>query len=195
MNNETYSPINTQSWNNLIELASEIKTSASPTTIKQLFADDSERVEKYSLKAGELKLDFSKNLIDDPIFEQLLNLVNQSPFLSHRDAMFSGEAINTSENRSVLHAALRAAPSDDASKDAVKRAKQVEMQLKAVERISNEIRKAYGLEALENLSLTLLISALAVLTWALKWPALHLKNFPSHPSMFTLFPMLMVRKS
>ena len=99
MNNETYSPINTPAWNNLIELASEIKTSASPITIKQLFADDSERVEKYSLKAGELKLDFSKNLIDDPIFEQLLNLVNQSPFLSHRDAMFFGEAINTSENR------------------------------------------------------------------------------------------------
>ena len=141
MTNETYSPINTPAWNNLIELASEIKTSASPITIKQLFADDLERVEKYSLKAGELKLDFSKNLIDDPIFEQLLNLVNQSPFLSHRDAMFSGEAINTSENRSVLHAALRAAPSDDASKDAVKRAKQVEMQLKAVERVSNEIRK------------------------------------------------------
>ena len=60
MNNETYSPINTPAWNNLIELASEIKTSASPTTIKQLFADDSERVEKYSLKAGELKLDFLK---------------------------------------------------------------------------------------------------------------------------------------
>ena len=49
--------------------------------------------------------------------------------------------INTSENRSVLHAALRAASSDDTSKDGVIRAEQVEKQLKAVERISNDIRE------------------------------------------------------
>ena len=58
MNNETYSPINTPAWNNLIELASELQTSASPTTIKQLFADDSERVEKYSLKVRTAKIRF-----------------------------------------------------------------------------------------------------------------------------------------
>jgi hypothetical protein len=63
MNNAPYTPLNTPAWNRLIELASEIKTSASPITIKQLFADDAGRVEKYALMAGELKLDFSKNLI------------------------------------------------------------------------------------------------------------------------------------
>ena len=73
MNNEKYTPTNTPAWNNLIELASEIQSSASPITIKQLFAEDSQRVEKYSLIAGELKLDFSKNLINETIFEQLLN--------------------------------------------------------------------------------------------------------------------------
>ena len=141
MNNDIYSPINTPAWNNLIELASEIQSSASPITIKQLFAEDSQRVEKYSLTVGELKLDFSKNLIDDSIFEQLINLANQSPLASHRDAMFGGEAINTSEDRSVLHAALRAKPTDDTSADAVQRAAQVEKQLEAVERISGEIRQ------------------------------------------------------
>ena len=141
MNKETFMPLNTPAWNKLIELASEIQTSATPMTIKQLFVDDEERVKKYSLMSGELKLDFSKNLIDDQIWEQLLNLAEQSPLISHRDAMFSGEAINTSENRSVLHAALRAAPSDDRSTDGVQRAAQVEKQLQAVERVSNEIRQ------------------------------------------------------
>ena len=64
MNNAPYTPQNTPAWNRLIELASEIKTSANPMTIKQLFANDTDRVEKYTLTAGELKLDFSKNLID-----------------------------------------------------------------------------------------------------------------------------------
>ena len=141
MNKETFMPLNTPAWNKLIELASEIQTSATPMTIKQLFVDDEERVEKYSLMSGELKLDFSKNLIDDQIWEQLLNLAEQSPLISHRDAMFSGEAINTSENRSVLHAALRAAQSDDRSTDGVQRAAQVEKQLQAVKRVSNEIRQ------------------------------------------------------
>ena len=84
MNNVPYTPLNTPAWNRLIELASEIKTSASPITINQLFADDADRVEKYALATGELKLDFSKNLIDDQIWEQLLNLADQSPLASHR---------------------------------------------------------------------------------------------------------------
>lgn len=140
MNNTPYMPQNTPAWNKLIELASKIQASATPITIKQLFADDAERAEKYSLISGELKLDFSKNLMDDQIWEQLLNLAQQSPLTFHRDAMFSGEAINTSENRAVLHAALRANPTDDLSTDGAQRSAQVEKQLKAVERISNEIR-------------------------------------------------------
>ncbi len=140
MNNTPYMPLNTPAWNKLIELASEVQASATPITIKQLFADDAERAEKYSLTSGELKLDFSKNLMDDQIWEQLINLAQQSPLTSHRDAMFSGEAINTSENRAVLHAALRANSTDDQSTDGAQRAAQVEKQLKAVERISNEIR-------------------------------------------------------
>jgi glucose-6-phosphate isomerase len=141
MNTENYMPLNTPAWNKLIELASEIQTSATPITIKQLFSNDAERAEKYALMVGELRLDFSKNLIDDIIFEQLLNLANQSTLIAHRDAMFSGKAINTSEDRSVLHAALRAAPSDDTSAEGMQRAAQVENQLKAVEHISNEIRQ------------------------------------------------------
>ena len=141
MNIENYMPLNTPAWNKLIELASEIQTSATPITIKQLFLDDAERAENYSLMAGELRLDFSKNLINETILEQLFNLANQSPLISHRNAMFSGESINTSEDRSVLHAALRAAPSDDTSVEGIQRAAQVENQLKAVEHISNEIRQ------------------------------------------------------
>jgi glucose-6-phosphate isomerase len=141
MNKETFTPTNTAAWNKLIELASEIQSSSTPITIQQLFVDDADRVNKYSFAAGELTLDFSKNLIDDQTFEQLLNLAIQSPLLEHRDAMFSGEAINRSEDRSVLHAALRANPSDDPSAEGKQRAQQVEKQLEAVERVSHEIRQ------------------------------------------------------
>ena len=68
MENTSYMPLNTPAWNKLIELASEVQASATPITIKQLFADDAERAEKYSLTSGELKLDFSKNLMDDQIW-------------------------------------------------------------------------------------------------------------------------------
>jgi len=141
MNKAPYTPVNTAAWNNLIELASEIQSSANPITIKQLFAEDADRVEKYSLMAGELRLDFSKNLLNDQIWEQLLNLANQSPLSSHREAMFSGETINRTEDRAVLHAALRSNSADASTPDAKQRATQVEKQLKSVERVSNEIRQ------------------------------------------------------
>jgi len=141
MNNTPFTPSNTASWNKLIELASEIQSPVNSATITKLFTEDSHRVEKYSLKTGNLKLDFSKNLIDDAIWEQLLRLANESPLSSHRDAMFAGEAINRTEDRAVLHAALRSNPEDASTPDEQQRSAQVEMQLAAVERISNDIRQ------------------------------------------------------
>jgi hypothetical protein len=79
MNNASYNPANTAAWNRLLELASETLSSDKGIAINQLFQEDSQRFEKYSLKAGELKLDFSKNLVNDDIWEQLINLAEQSP--------------------------------------------------------------------------------------------------------------------
>ena len=128
MNNASYNPANTAAWNRLLELASETQSSDKGIAINQLFQEDSQRFEKYSLKAGELKLDFSKNLVNDDIWEQLINLAQQSPLETHRAAMFAGEKINNTEDRAVLHAALRSTESDALSAEEKARAEQVERQ-------------------------------------------------------------------
>ena len=140
MNNASYNPANTAAWNRLLELASETLSSDKGIAINQLFQEDSQRFEKYSLKAGELKLDFSKNLVNDNIWEQLINLAEQSPLETHRAAMFAGEKINNTEDRAVLHAALRSTESDASSAEEKARAEQVERQLQAVKAVSEEIR-------------------------------------------------------
>jgi glucose-6-phosphate isomerase len=61
---------------------------------------------------GPLLLDFSKNLVDEKIFQLLLNLANSRKVEESRDAMYSAQKINTTENRAVLHIALRARPDD-----------------------------------------------------------------------------------
>ena len=77
-------------------------------TLKQLFADDPHRGEKFNAEAAGLYLDYSKNRVTDETLKLLIELAEQSGLEAHRDAMFSGEKINTTENRAVLHVALRA---------------------------------------------------------------------------------------
>ena len=69
---------------------------------------DQERATSYQLEAAGLYLDYSRNLITDEILDTLTELAESSPLAAHREAMFQGEAINTTEQRPVLHAALRA---------------------------------------------------------------------------------------
>src|SRR5437762_8416634 len=75
--------------------------------LRQLFADDSTRGERLCAEAAGLYLDYPKNRITDETLGLLLQLAEQSGLEQHRDAMFAGERINVSENRSVLHVALR----------------------------------------------------------------------------------------
>jgi glucose-6-phosphate isomerase len=76
-----------------------------------LFAADPERFKKYSREYtspnATFLFDFSKNLINDDVFTTLLELVKEAGVEGARDAMFKGEHINTSEDRAVLHVALR----------------------------------------------------------------------------------------
>jgi len=76
--------------------------------LRNLFAQDPGRAARFSLEAVGLFLDFSKNRITDETLSLLLELARQSGLKSRIDAMFSGEKINITENRSVLHVALRA---------------------------------------------------------------------------------------
>ena len=77
--------------------------------LRQLFAEDSQRGERMKLEALGLYFDYSKHRINGETVELLLALAEQSGLREHRDAMFRGDKINVTENRSVLHVALRAA--------------------------------------------------------------------------------------
>src|SRR6476646_9592681 len=76
--------------------------------LRQLFADDRERGESLAIEAAGLYLDYSKNRITDETLRVLLQLARESGLRERIDAMFRGDRINVSENRAVLHVALRA---------------------------------------------------------------------------------------
>lgn len=75
--------------------------------MRELFEADSARAEKFTLKTGEILLDYSKNLITDETLSLLLQLVRDCGVETLRDRMFCGDAINLTEQRAVLHTALR----------------------------------------------------------------------------------------
>jgi glucose-6-phosphate isomerase len=79
-----------------------------PIHLKELFDKDPKRAEKYTVEAAGLFLDYSKNRITDETVKLLLELAEESGVAARRDAMFSGEKINITEKRAVLHVALRA---------------------------------------------------------------------------------------
>jgi len=80
--------------------------------LKQLFAEDPSRGERFTAETGGILLDYSKNRITDETLKLLLQLAEESGLRARIDAMFSGEKINITENRAVLHVALRAPKSE-----------------------------------------------------------------------------------
>jgi glucose-6-phosphate isomerase len=75
--------------------------------LRQLFADDPGRGERLTAEGAGLYLDYSKNRVTDETLRLLIQLAEESGVAERRDAMFRGDRINVSENRSVLHVALR----------------------------------------------------------------------------------------
>ncbi|MFI8432245.1 glucose-6-phosphate isomerase [Streptomyces sp. NPDC079020] len=78
------------------------------THLRQLFADRPDRGSAYTLRVGDLYLDYSKHLVTDETLRLLRELATATGVTELRDAMFRGEKINTTEDRAVLHTALRA---------------------------------------------------------------------------------------
>ena len=76
--------------------------------MRSLFAADPGRFERMSVEAAGLFLDYSKNRLDGRTLELLAALARERGVEERRDAMFAGEKINNTENRAVLHTALRA---------------------------------------------------------------------------------------
>src|SRR6202046_4693732 len=76
--------------------------------LRQLFADDPKRGERFTTEAAGLFLDYSKNRVTDETLKLLFQLAEECGLRERIDAMFRGEKINITENRAVLHVALRA---------------------------------------------------------------------------------------
>ena len=87
--------------------AHQEKLEAEGIDLKAWFAADADRVNKLSFDAGDLHFDLSKNLVTDETVKLLCDLAREVKLEERRDAMFSGEHINTTEDRAVLHTALR----------------------------------------------------------------------------------------
>jgi glucose-6-phosphate isomerase len=80
--------------------------------LKQLFWDDPQRGERFTVETAGIFLDYSKNRITDETLKLLIQLAEESGLRARIDAMFRGEKINVTENRAVLHVALRAPKSE-----------------------------------------------------------------------------------
>lgn len=93
----------TNEWSALKDTAKSITS----TTLRDLFANDQDRAKKLSFSVADLHVDLSKNLINDDTLGALIALAKKANLEDHRDAMFSGRHINSTEDRAVLHTALR----------------------------------------------------------------------------------------
>ncbi|MDG1243803.1 MAG: glucose-6-phosphate isomerase, partial [Porticoccaceae bacterium] len=136
MKSKQYSPNETVAWRNLEALAQD----SIKTTIADLFKSETDRAEKMSVEIGGIVLDFSKNLVSQDVLSELMALVDESNLETHRDAMFAGESINSTEDRAVLHAALRAEPEDANTPQEKERNRLVKTQLDHVREVSEKIR-------------------------------------------------------
>ena len=110
------------------------------THLRKLFGDDPKRGERLSLEAVGIYLDYSKNLITEQTIKLLLNLARESKVAERRDAMFRGEKINITENRAVLHVALRAPKDESIQVDGKNVVPEVHAVLDKMAEFSNRVR-------------------------------------------------------
>jgi len=125
----------TQPWNALTLLAKDFKPD-----LATWFATDPARAERWTFSAGDLVVDLSKNLITDEIVGKLIELADTAGLADHRQAMFSGQPINGTENRAVLHTALRAPAASSLIVDGVDVIAQVHQELAKMYDFANQVR-------------------------------------------------------
>jgi glucose-6-phosphate isomerase len=108
--------------------------------LRDLFAKDPGRAGRFSVEAEGVFLDYSKNRITDETMSLLLDLARQSGLEEKREAMFTGTKINLTEDRSVLHVALRAPKSEKIMSDGVDVVPEVHAVLDKMAAFSNRVR-------------------------------------------------------
>jgi glucose-6-phosphate isomerase len=108
--------------------------------LRDLFAQDPKRGERMTVQAAGLFLDYSKNRVTDETLKLLLQLAKEAGLREHIDAMFKGEKINITENRAVLHVALRAPRSAKIMVDGENVVPKVHAELKKMAVLSDRVR-------------------------------------------------------
>ena len=108
--------------------------------LRDMFAQDPKRGQRMTAEAAGLFLDYSKNRVTEETFQLLLKLAAESGLREHIDAMFKGEKINITEDRAVLHVALRAPKSATIMVDGENVVPKVYAELKKMAAISDKIR-------------------------------------------------------
>ena len=91
-----------------VDLRSVLADLPRPAHLRELFAADPGRADRYVLEVADLRIDWSKQLVDDQVLAGLIDLAAAAGVPARRDAMFAGEHINVTEDRAVMHVALRA---------------------------------------------------------------------------------------
>ena len=129
------------SWKKLQQLALDKKSQHMNT----LFANDSERFEKFSIELPNLLLDYSKNLIDCETLDSLLDLAEETEVCQWREKMFTGAKINKTEERAVLHTALRRQSDEPLILDGENVTEHVQNQLEKMEAFVNKVRQGHWL--------------------------------------------------
>ncbi|MBI3531760.1 MAG: glucose-6-phosphate isomerase [Burkholderiales bacterium] len=127
--------------------------------LRQAFATDGQRFDRFSLQAPYVFADLSKNLIDDAVQVQLLELARQCGVQEHRDAMFTGDVINTTEQRRVMHFLLRypatglADTAQSATKSIAKELGQVHSTLNVMLTYADMVRHDEGITDIVNIGI------------------------------------------
>ena len=130
-----------ESWQKLQQLAKDKKSQHMNT----LFAQDNKRFNKFSIELPNMLLDYSKNLIDSETLDALLALAEETDVCDWRAKMFAGEKINKTEDRAVLHTALRRPSAEPLIVDGENVTEHVQNQLAEMEVFVNKVRQGHWL--------------------------------------------------
>ena len=136
MTNPDVRPTDLPSWKTLTAHAAQMKSQH----LKDLFAADDKRFDKFSLQLSNLLFDYSKNLITDETKAALLALAKESGVESWRGKMFAAEHINATEDRAVMHVALRDKSGKPIVIDAADARPAINAELERMRKLSEKLR-------------------------------------------------------
>ncbi len=144
-------PLETQAWKDLVKHFQSMQK----IQMKDLFNQDPERFKKFSIRFNDILLDFSKNIITEETFQKLIVLAKEAELEDAIKKMFTGAKINHTENRSVLHVALRNKSGKPILSDGIDVMPDVNAVLHQVKTFSNQIIsgewKGYTGKAISNI--------------------------------------------